>query len=231
MSQAFAYERIRAATLRGTWIFPVAGVVLAWLIAGLTLAFAKSVEFTFPDAVTGSLTLLSLVLLTVPCAQAFGHEYRDGTMRLSLTLFPVRGRLLTAKFGVPTLLVATFGALFVLGIAVIALFAPTSVADLPVYLVRVVAFAALYGLLVAGVTALTRVTAAGVTGLLVWALVVENLVQALVVPRASFVEHLLPVAGGRDWLDTGSLTGLLTIAVAAAVVVALAAVAFMRRDA
>ncbi len=54
----------------------------------------------------GGAAPLGLVLITTICAQAFGHEYRDGTMRLVLSQFPARSRVFLAKNLVPGALVA-----------------------------------------------------------------------------------------------------------------------------
>ena len=98
MKRALAFERVRAASLKSTWVFPLIGVTISVLAAVLGNATASDGwSNTLSDYVPSSYTFISALFITIPFAQAFGHEYRDGTMRLTLSLFPHR-RQVFAEF-------------------------------------------------------------------------------------------------------------------------------------
>lgn len=231
MSKAVAYERVRASTVKGTWILPLVGAVLAWALVLTRVLVDDAPEHTLGSLVVSGFTILSIVFITAPCAQAFGHDYRDGTIRLTLTLFPRRSDLFTARLAVPAVVAALGAAVTVVGIAAISQIEGTSLGSLGPLVGRAVVYVVLYGLLVAAVTTLVRRTSAGIMAVLLWTLVVENLIVGLVGTRVPVVADLLPVSQGEAWLEDGSLVGLGVMAAAVAVLLALAGVAFVRRDA
>ena len=105
MKRCIAYERVRAVTLRSSWAFPLVGLILAVLGAVLTNLTVESDWSSSMEAyVANAYTFLSVLFITIPFAQAFGHEYRDGTMRLTLSLFPNRRDVFAAKILVPAVI-------------------------------------------------------------------------------------------------------------------------------
>lgn len=234
MRRELAFERVRATTLRSSWGFPLLGALIA-------LADAVGSTLTAPDGSTGTLgtlvpnsfTFLSVLFLTVPFAQAFGHEYRDGTMRLTLSMFPHRTRIFAAKVAVPAALAALGAALSAVLIAVV--FVVGDRADgaaglLPV-LARVVGFTLMWGLLVAALTVLTRNLTAGITGVLIWFLLVEQLLLSLLGSSFEDLDQFMPLANGQRWLSTGDGRSGLVMLVPSVLVLVLALVKFRRQDA
>jgi len=105
MSRVLAYERVRAATLKSTYVFPLVGAAVAWAASILFVTLGSDVDQVNAGAFIGQVfTPISAVFLTIPFAQAFGHEYRDGTMRLALSEYPQRSRLFFAKLLVPAVI-------------------------------------------------------------------------------------------------------------------------------
>lgn len=231
MSRAIAYERVRASTLKGTWILPLLGSALAWALTLTVVLVDDSTEHSIGSLVATGFTILSVVFITAPSAQAFGHDYRDGTIRLTLTLFPRRVEIFAARLVVPVVVGAGATVLTVAGIAVTGKMSGASLASLVPLTGRAVVYVVLYGLLVAAVTSLARHSSAGIMATLVWALVAENLIAGLLGSRAPFVNDLLPVSQARAWLEDGSLVGLGVMTAAVAMLLVLAGAAFVRRDA
>jgi ABC-2 type transport system permease protein len=105
MIGALRYEWARLRTLRSTWWLLVFALLLNGLIA---YAIARSIPPDDPldtQIVTALLTggagvaplAFPAVLMGVVGIFAFGHEYRHGLIRTTLTVIPRRGTLLAAK--------------------------------------------------------------------------------------------------------------------------------------
>ncbi len=233
MSRVLAYERVRASTLRSTWIFSSIGASLALLGAVLTNATSESVEpLPLLTYVPNAYTFLSVIFITIPFAQSFGHEYRDGTMRLTLSQFPHRSDVYFAKLLIPAALATGFAVLstFLVAIAGTTANAAENLGSLPTVLFRIVGFTLMWGLLVAAVTALTRNLAAGIMGVLVWSLLVEQLI-GLASTWFSDIDQYLPLSNGQLWLTNGNGRSGLVMLVATVVLVGLAFFRFQRHDA
>ncbi len=125
MSRILAFEWRRAVSLRSTWGFLGIGMALMVFIAWAAMIFNGTQEGAAPGSrpsMEGVATFdgggpLGIILITTVCAQAFGHEYRDGTMRLVLSQFPKRAEVFLAKVAVPAAFVIA-SILLALGIAV-----------------------------------------------------------------------------------------------------------------
>lgn len=234
MTRALAFERVRAASLRSTWVFPLIGVAISVLAAVLGNATASDGwSASLSDYVPDSFTFISALFITIPFAQSFGHEYRDGTMRLTLSLFPHRRQVFAAKLAVPAV-VATVGAtVSVLAISVIGLTSGhvTDAGALPSVLVRCVGFTLMWGLLVASVTVLTRNLAAGVTGVLIWYILVEQLLLSLVGSSVENLDEFMPLLNGQKWVSTGEVRGAVVMLVPTLVLTLVALLKFERSDA
>jgi ABC-2 type transport system permease protein len=175
-------------------------------------------------------------------AQAFGHEFRYGTIRATLLGFPGRGRLLAGKVAAAAL-AGTGGALLASAASFALLLALTrwdgSLFGDP-RLWRSLAYGAvtvgLVAALAAGLGALTRGTGLPVVLLALWAGILEPLVAAVLGGGAGllpFLSMLQLAAYSGEAVDLGA-TGPLSAVVfplCLAVVLVAAAAAFARRDA
>ncbi|MFM7064568.1 MAG: ABC transporter permease subunit [Actinomycetes bacterium] len=234
MRRVLAFERVRAQSLRSTWVFPLVGLAISVMSAVLGNATASDGwSATLTDYVASSYTFLSVLFITVPFAQAFGHEYRDGTMRLTLSLFPHRRQVFAAKLAVPAA-VATAGAVVsVLAVAGIGLASGhvTDAGALGSILLRCIGFTVMWGLLVAALTALTRNLAAGVTGVLIWYVLGEQLLLSLLGNKFPDLERYTPLVNGQQWVSTGAYRGALVMAVPTLALTLLALWRFEHKDA
>jgi ABC-type transport system involved in multi-copper enzyme maturation permease subunit len=234
VTRVLAFERVRATSLRSTWIFPLIGVVISVLAALLgNVTASDGWSATLSNYVPDSFTFISALFITIPFAQAFGHEYRDGTMRLTLSLFPHRRQVFAAKLAVPTVVAVIGATASVLAISAIGLTSGhvTDAGALPSVLVRCVGFTVLWGLLVASITVLTRNLAAGVTGVLIWYLLVEQLLLSLVGNSVDNLDEYMPLLNGQKWMSTGEVRGAIVMLVPTLVVALVALVKFERNDA
>lgn len=240
MSRVLAYERVRASTLKSTYVFPLIGAAIAWAASVLFIAMGADVDEVSIAAYIGqAFTPLSAVFLTIPFAQAFGHEYRDGTIRLALSEFPKRSSLFLAKLIVPAAIAFLATVVTIAGIALIASSGPTLFGYVPItgfhelfgIAVREAVFVVLWGLLVSAITALTRNMAAGIAGVLIWGLIAENLVALFLIDRVPAIVELLPIGQGFAWVQTGQTNLILPMVGAAAILTVVSYLKFVRTDA
>jgi ABC-2 type transport system permease protein len=240
MTRVLAYERVRATTLKSTYIFPLIGAAIAWAASVLFIAMgADSNDVSIAAFIGQAFTPLSAVFLTIPFAQAFGHEYRDGTIRLALAEFPKRSSLFASKLIVPAIIAFLATLLTLAGIAAIALSGSTMFDYVPItgfdalagIASREAIFVVLWGMLVAAITALTRNMAAGIAGVLIWGLVAENILGLLLFDRARFLVDLLPIGQGFAWVQSGDPNLILPMVGFAVVLTGISYLKFIRADA
>ncbi len=254
MSRVLAFEWRRAVSLRSTWGFLLLGAALLVFISWAAMIFngvQEGAEEGASPSMEGVASFdgagpLGLVLITTICAQAFGHEYRDGTMRLVLSQFPKRPRVFLAKLGVP----AAFVSAAILAALAVALPGAGIMFDVAPHdswgAVAAVAahqtvLAVWWGLMVAAVTALIRNLAAGIVVSLVFAFVLENLAIGLLATydsetdelgsRAAWLTENLPFTNALVWASEGDARAAVVAIIWALVVVGLAGALFVRRDA
>jgi ABC-2 type transport system permease protein len=184
MTELLAFEWRRMRSLRGTW-------VLLWLVVGFALLADLAVGLGKPkqpvDAeglafhvVQRDLLVRWLVAAAIG-AQAFGHDFRYGTIRPTLLAFPRRGQLLAGKV-IATCLLSAVAAL-VASAASIALLLVLTTWDGSVFadprLWRSVALGivttGLVAALAVGLAALTRSSGLPVVVIVLWGGVVEPL--------------------------------------------------------
>jgi ABC-2 type transport system permease protein len=241
MTALLSYEWRRMRSL-GSDRALLAGVVAFALLADLTAAGkpldAEGVVF---HVVQRDLAVRWLAAAAIG-AQAFGHEFRYGTIRATLLGFPRRGRLLAGKVAAAAL-AGTGGALLASAASFALLLALTrwdgSLFGDP-RLWRSLAYGAvtvgLVAALAAGLGALTRGTGLPVVLLALWAGILEPLVAAVLGGGAGllpFLSMLQLAAYSGEAVDLGA-TGPLSAVVfplCLAVVLVAAAAAFARRDA
>lgn len=241
MNRIIKYEIIRARTLKSTWIFPLIGIALSWVAAyfattnnGLTFSSeGPATYYTLAQIINNSFTPLSIFFITIPFAQAFGHEYRDGTMRLTLSAYPIRIKVFVAKTLVPTVISVIAVLIAMLGIRIIyvARVALGSTELGTETSLRHLAFTILWGLIVAAIVIFTRNMAAGIAGVVVWAAILENLVLGLLTSKWEKIGDYLPLLQGMNWTQNGESRSLAVIAITTVLMVVLSAAKFLKRDA
>ena len=241
MTALLSYEWRRMRSL-GSDRALLAGVVAFALLADLAAAGkpldAEGVVF---HVVQRDLAVRWLAAAAIG-AQAFGHEFRYGTIRPTLLGFPRRGRLLTGKVAAAAL-AGTAGALLASAASFALLLALTRwdghlFGDPRLW--RSLAYGAvtvgLVAALAAGLGVLTRGTGLTVVLLALWAGILEPLVAAVLGGGAGllpFLSMLQLAAYPGEAVDLGA-TGPLSAVVfplCLAVVLVAAAAAFARRDA
>jgi ABC-2 type transport system permease protein len=257
---ALRYELVRAGTVRSTWIGIAAAFVIAlglgWLIATPSEFYdefgnlvGEGVDwlgaFTFPLSATA-------IVAAVLASQAIGQEYRFGVVRLTLSAFPRRGRILTAKVLVVLLLTLAVTAASLLG-SFLALTLrgfptpPDAVAGPDsTYFLRAVVFMLLWALSAFALAGITRQTPVGVAIPIVSGLIVEQILGAVLADRAEWLVRVLPWSTAGRWsqlptdptfVEPGSVqlpvawAALGVFAVWVLILLVLQVMSFLRRDA
>lgn len=241
MTALLSYEWRRLRSLPSNRAL-LAAVVAFALLADLTAAGkpldAEGVVF---HVVQRDLAVRWLVAAAIG-AQAFGHEFRYGTIRPTLLGFPRRGRLLAGKTAAAAL-AGTAGALLTSGASFALLLVLTSwdghlFADPRLW--RSLAYGAvtvgLVAAMAAGLGALTRGTGLPVVLLALWGGFLEPLVAAVLGGGAGllpFLSMLQLAAYSGDALGLGAAGPLSAVVfpLCLAAVLAAAAVVFAERDA
>jgi ABC-type transport system involved in multi-copper enzyme maturation permease subunit len=267
MIAAVRYEWVRIATVRSTRICLVLALVLAGGLAFL-IASPHYTEFNENGPVGPELVewwgafeaplALAAVLASVVAAQTIGQEYRFGLIRLTLTAFPKRLQILTAKILSVVLTGLVFAVASFLGswIGVALRGYPTrpDTAPEPVdstILERGVLFVVLWALSAFAIAGITRQTALGIAVPLVSGLIVEQILASVLRDRADWLGDILPWSNAGRWplaatVDVAQPDGSVSppfheppvgwqsigiFAVWVALFVVVEVVAFLRRDA
>lgn len=210
------YEWRRLWSVRATWIMTFAYLVLTGLLGAATV-FLGDEEFgiqTWKGLYSTNANLLVLVMLSVIASQFFGHEYRYGTIRLTLTEFPKRERVVLAK----TILLAVYVILAtILGwavLGVVGFIAPEGSIGTegpglsinggePSELWQVLVFSFAYCLIAMSLTMITRNLALGIVLPLLTFSVIEGLIQLfanLANGNMDWIVDALPFSNGTAWL-------------------------------
>lgn len=238
MISNLVFEWRRASSLRSTWGFPLLAILVAGLFTVLAIVATDSAggeAVTLVDALGSAANPFSVVLATTICAQAFGHDYRDGTMRLVLSEYPVRTRVFWAKLIVPAMfvagsVVASVAAVTVLMALLKSLASDAGAAELVALVARQVVLGVWWGLMVAAITALIRNLAAGIVAALVLAGLLESLLVALIGSKLPWLSDVMPFSSALRWAATGAVQPGLVSMVWVAVAVGAAWALFVRRD-
>jgi ABC-type transport system involved in multi-copper enzyme maturation permease subunit len=221
MIAVLKYELVRIRTVRSTWIALILAFVLplglGYLIASPSTLYSDSGEivgegpgdwfgaFAFPLALTA-------VVASVVASQAIGQEYRFGIIRLTLTAFPRRLRVLLAKL----LVVAAAGVVLVLvsfagsWLAVTLRGHPSppealdgSVNPDAAFFLRGAVFVVLWAFSAFALAGITRQTAVGIAVPIVSGLIVENILQAVLYDKAEWLMRILPWSTASRWSGGG----------------------------
>ena len=210
------YEWRRLWSVRATWIMTLVYLVVTGLLGAGPLFLGEG-DFgvqTWKGLYSTNANFLCLVMLSVVASQFFGHEYRYGTIRLTLTEFPKRERVVLAK----TVLLAVYVTLAtVLGWAVLGVIgsiAPEGSIGTegpglsinggePSELWQVLVFSFAYCLIAMSLTMITRNLALGIVLPLLVSAIIEGLIQLfanLANGRMDWIVDILPFSNGSAWL-------------------------------
>lgn len=267
MRDALAYEWTRIRTLRSTWWLTGLAFVLGTGISGL-LSWALHHEFSTQGSVdleeigpalvtqlsaVGAIPSIVCFVLAILGIFAWGHEYRHGMIRASLTALSSRPSLWVAKLLVVGVWVAVVVAVTTLAagvIGTIVLHEYVTVFNETTW--KVLGFQTLYGVLLTWLamafTAVTRSQAFALVTIFLWPLLIESLFYLFfqIVPALRDDEDVLRflpfAAGGRMTavLDGASSTfgdplselgGTVVFSGTALVLLVVSLVLFNRRDA
>ncbi|HPE12752.1 MAG: ABC transporter permease [Actinobacteria bacterium] len=207
--EILAFEYRRAKSIRTTWITSLFVILAAAAFAYLgTFAddFDEGLDrIPTTDLVAGALlgNPIVIVLIASLGAMAFGHEYRYGTIRLTLTAFPGRvgvffGKLFTTV--ALTLFVVALAA--VAGYALLVLLGETASGGPSWATVawQVAVFTLTYALLAFSLTLITRNHPLGIIGPLILFLL-EQAVIGLLGARLEWLPSVLPLASMQSWFS------------------------------
>jgi len=200
MIGALRYEWVRLTTLRSTWwltgasIFVAGGVSFLWSLAldnddamrgfGHPAAFAAVLT---QGASTSAIPLLVAYIMGLFGVFTFGHEYRHGMIRATLTALPQRSNVLAAKIivtagwaGLVAVICLALGALwgYVNGSEVN--FSMTA-GDVPRVMLGYVVYVVMFTLIGLGVAAIVRNQAGAIVIMLVVPLVLETVLRLVIV--------------------------------------------------
>ena len=215
MTGLLRYEWLRFSTIRSTWVMLALPIVVAAVVGWLfghfsdTMARGNGVQFPFATLIGVSPVLtLAAVFLSVITAQSIGQEYRHGIIRVTLTQFPHRSRVLIAKlvllvFVVLIMAAISMGVLW--GAATVGI-APTggsitftSSTDGPLIL-RALLYVVVFTVIAFGITLLTRVMQLGIILPIVLALLVEPIIRVIVLIATGFNGDGPPSADNEPWI-------------------------------
>lgn len=216
MISNLVYEWRRLWSVRATWIMTFVYLVIVGLLGAgpLFLGDGGFGSQTWKGLYSTNANVLCLVMLSVVASQFFGHEYRYGTIRLTLTEFPKRERVMLAKTIMLGIYVgiSTFLGWAVLG-AIGALASEGSLSSNgpgwnlnggePSELWQVLVFGFSYCLIAMSITIITRNLALGI----VFPLLMTSIIEGLITVFANFAKgkmdwivEALPFANGNAWL-------------------------------
>lgn len=233
---AIRYEWRRINSVRATWILTGTALALAviaglgTLLAGVTIhgvAINGQQVRTLAGIVNGYIPA-GLLLLSILGAQAFGQEYRYGTIRPTVQAFPRRGQLLGAKMAMIALVTAITAAVSAVAVSLIAAAGFRSHLHGPVLeptQLRAVGFGVLYLAVVAALavalSAVTRSTVLAVVLIYAWAFAAEPLIRLATRAASDYLPfgaagHLMTPADGRVLLHAAVFIGELALVAAAA---------------
>jgi ABC-type transport system involved in multi-copper enzyme maturation permease subunit len=269
MRSALAYEWVRIRTIRSTWWLTGLALVVG---VGVSTLFSWAIHHDFSTsgvhgddldglapavatqlAATGHIPSLICFILAMLGIFAWGHEYRHGMIRASLTALNSRAALWVAKYLVvgAWLAVVAFVTM-VLSALVAAAFLHGYVNIFTAQTWGVIGRQVLYGVLLAWLamafTSLTRSQAFALVSIFLWPLLVESLVQLFFALVPGLRDHtdvlrFLPFQAGARMVDVltsssstfgdplSALGGTVVFGGLAAVLMAVSFVLFGRRDA
>lgn len=228
------YEWRRATTIRTTWITSLVAVLsiigfayLSTLVAGDDIPLDPTQALSF-----SSQNPLALVLVASLGAMAFGHEYRYGVIRLTLTAFPKRPGVYVAKLlftVVIPLLVVALG--LAGGYGVLVATGNGGDVDWPTLLWQAAVWAVTVAVLAFSLTLITRNHPLGIVGPVLLS-ILETVLVGLLATRFEWLPKALPFQSMFSWFSGTDVP--VSVAVWAAWLIGLLVTGFVllvRRDA
>lgn len=269
MRDAFAYELVRIRTIRSTWWLTALTLVLG---VGITTLMSWAFAYDFGQhgasrsdldglapimvtqlAATGELPSVVAFLVAMVGVLAWGHEYRHGMIRASLTALNSRTAFWVAKYVVCTLwavVVALVTMLLAGLVAWVFLHDYVTVFSGQTWEVigRQLIYVAILSCLGMAFTSITRSQAFALVTLFLWPLLIESIITLIfhLVPGLrdhSEVSRFLPFDAGQRLVDVltsadstfgdplSPLGGGLIFGLTAAVLMVVSYLLFQRRDA
>ena len=232
MISALRFEWRRLVSLRATWI------LLGFSAAFASLFATLQVTLTEMQGALGKVPLdvildnahnpISVTFIAAVCAMSFGHEYRYGTIRLTLTSLPRRGivfaskALMTVGFAVAAYLLnlaATYVVALLAGSQKVRFLSPmlrqqtsgdTDLGEWSSLLwqdwLRAAVYVVLFCLIAFSITAIVRNLALGIIIPLIASTIFEGLLIGFLESRMMWLNDVLPYANGNgflQWTATG----------------------------
>lgn len=233
MIAALRYEWRRIVSVRATWVLMFFSALIAGGFSALQVSLSE-----FQNGIDGRSPMdlvfdnahnpISIVCLSTIAAMAFGHEYRYGTMRLTLTSLPRRGQVFFAKaamssvflvlgyalnLAVSYLVCVIAGNERVRSVSLLARQQTTEDGELGKWsslviedIGRAATYVVVIGLFAFAITAIVRNLALGVVIPLVLSNIFEPLVLGFLETRWLFLNDVLPFNSGLlflDWVAAG----------------------------
>lgn len=244
MMRLFKYEFIRMTSLRSTWVITILGTLMVSSFVALMLSNWNE-EYVYSEGITFNefapfVAPIWSIWASAIAAQAFGHDFRHGTIRLTLSTFPNRLKVYFVRTSAVLLWCAIW--LLVVFAIVIALVTaqevktggfnfPGSVDSFG----RVAVYALLYILSALAIVMVTRILALGVVVPLILSSVAENIYMVLAPENLRWTVEYLPYSRALTWAMSfeGPLgnENAIPLAVLTAGLLAIAGVMFLKRDA
>ena len=268
MIGALRYEWVRLTTIRSTWwltfgaLFVAGGVSFLWSLTFGDLASMRELgrEPVYAAVITqggstGFVPLLVAYVLGILGVFTFGHEYRHGMIRATLTALPQRYNVLLAKI----IVTAFWSAAVSAGCLLLGVFwgyvkggdqgFAITADGIPRVMLGYIAYVTMFTLIGLAVAAIIRNQAGAIVFMLVVPLVIESVLRLVLVIPDFFngvegVVQFFPFDAGSQMLIrfpinadfTGPkpldpLPGGLVMALFLVVVMAIATASFVKRDA
>ena len=210
-------EWIKVRTVRMNWVLVVCAVAFPLIVSVLTTSLQNKNNINPKDLlglVVGT-SVVTALLLGVIGAVSITGEFGFGTIRPTVAATPKRSRVIVTKALIVAATAVVVEAVVVLVVYLVSSAiassrnVPVSLGDVPQAtpaIIGVIIFAAIVSLLGYGLGLLIRNTPASIAVLILWPLVVENIIAAIL--RAAGVKHagrFLPYLSGFQLanVDTG----------------------------
>ena len=227
MRAAFAYEWVRIRTIRSTWWLTGMAVVLG---VGVSTLFSWAIHHDFTTsgvheddldglaagvvtqlAASGQIPSIVCYILAMLGIFAWGHEYRHGMIRASLTALNSRSALWVAKYAVVGAWVAVVALVtFLLSGVVAVLFLHDFITVFTGGTWSIIGRQVLYGIVLTWLgmafTSVTRSQAFALVSIFLWPLLIEHLVQIFFALVPGLRDHtdilrFLPFQAGARMVD------------------------------
>ncbi len=241
MIRLFKYELIRITSLRSSWVLTILGTSM---IAGITFLGLYSmnqigqIQSVQISELTPVLVPLWGIWAATIASQAFGHDYRHGTIRLTLSTFPNRlqvylVRVLTVVVWCAVWLALTVGIM----IGEISVISTGGVlfTNAGATFGRVSIFFLLFILSAIAIVMITRIMALGTIVPLMMATTVENLVGLFIPENLKWTTEYYPYSKAMSWVMPWNIGdpsyNAYPLTVFTIALLAVAGLMFLKRDA